>query len=173
MSGPTRRDWELLGVEAGADRAAIDRAYRAAKACFAPAELATYGLFEGDERRELEERLDRAYLRITGEATVPPTPAPAPSGQPDPEPDPGPLPDRETAPGRFLEAIRERRGISREEIAHETKIRVWLLEQLEHENFHKLPAPVYVRGFVLQVATLLGVADPEELARSYVRTLQR
>lgn len=170
MTAPSRRDWELLGIDEDADRAAIDRAYRAAKACFAPDSLATYGLYEDDERRELEDRLERAYQRITGD-TAPPLVAADPA--PSTTADDGPLPDPEVSPGRFLEALRERRGMSREDIARETKIRVWLLEQLETESFGKLPAEVYVRGFVMQIATLLGGDDPERLARSYVRALQR
>lgn len=168
-AAPTRHDWELLGLEEGADRAAVDRAYRAAKACFAPDSLATYGLFEGDEDRELEARLDRAYERITGELPPPPEPE---------RPTAGPaaaaaLPDRDRSPGRHLAAAREQRGLSREEIARETKIRAWLLEQLENESFDKLPAPVYVRGFVLQIAALLRLDDPEGLARSFLDAMRR
>lgn len=57
--------------------------------------------------------------------------------------------------GDFLRRIREIRHISIEEMSHITKISKTYLTAIEEENFMRLPAAVYVRGFVIQVARIL------------------
>jgi len=83
-----------------------------------------------------------------------------------------PEPNLTTSPGAFLRYHRRLSGKSRAEIAEETKIRATLLEYLETECLDKLPARVYVRGFVIQYAQSIGLADPEGIARSYLDRIQ-
>jgi cytoskeletal protein RodZ len=59
------------------------------------------------------------------------------------------------------------------QLAQETKIRASLLELLESEAFSELPATVYVRGFVIQCAKVLGINDPESLATAYIAKMNR
>jgi curved DNA-binding protein CbpA len=63
--------------------------------------------------------------------------------------------------GAFLKKLRELRNITIEEIADLTKISKTNLNAIEAEDFKKLPAAVFTRGFVLQYGRLLKLpAEP-------------
>lgn len=59
--------------------------------------------------------------------------------------------------GDLLRRIRESQGLSLAEIARLTKIPVNHLTSIEEDAFHRLPAAVYVRGYVGEVARQLGL----------------
>ena len=64
--------------------------------------------------------------------------------------------------GQQLRAAREARGLGIDDVAQGTRIRPAYVRALEEERFADLPAPVYVRGFLRNYATFLGL-DAEEL----------
>src|SRR5262249_26769967 len=64
--------------------------------------------------------------------------------------------------GPLLRQIREAIGIELREIAERSKISMAYLQALEGEVFAKLPAPVYVRGFLVEYARALGL-DPDRV----------
>ena len=68
--------------------------------------------------------------------------------------------------GAYLKKNRELRGISLEEIASSTKININILSYLEADRFEKLPAPVFVKGFIKTYLGYLGV-DPKEAVLFY------
>ncbi|MBU2522338.1 MAG: DUF4115 domain-containing protein [Proteobacteria bacterium] len=68
--------------------------------------------------------------------------------------------------GHYLKSIRLEKGISLEEISNKTKIRVDNLLIIEKEDFDRLPAEVYVKGFLRAYAKTVG-ADEEEAVRRY------
>lgn len=70
--------------------------------------------------------------------------------------------------GRLLSKVRESMGIELEEIARHTKIGVAHLKAIETEDFQALPALVYTRGFVQQLAKYLKL-DPAQVTRTYLR----
>lgn len=79
--------------------------------------------------------------------------------------------DQETQwPGSLLRTIRESQHISIEEMATITKVSKTYLNAVEEENFAKLPAAVYVRGFVSQLARALRLptAKIEPAVRAYM-----
>ncbi|MFB0566935.1 MAG: helix-turn-helix domain-containing protein [Candidatus Aminicenantaceae bacterium] len=59
--------------------------------------------------------------------------------------------------GEYLKRIRERQGLSLEEVAKATKFRISLLEALEEENYEKLPQGVYVINIIKIYARYLGL----------------
>lgn len=69
--------------------------------------------------------------------------------------------------GPFLRKVREARRISIEEMSGQTKISKTYLQAIEEENYAKLPAPVYLRGFVIQVAKVLKTPH-EKVAAGYM-----
>lgn len=71
-----------------------------------------------------------------------------------------------TGIGDTLRDARQRRGISLEDAAAETRIRATHLVALEQEEFDRLGGDVYVRGFLRSYAKVLDV-DPEPLLASY------
>lgn len=70
--------------------------------------------------------------------------------------------------GRLLSKVRESQGIELDEIARHTKIGVAHLKAIESEDFQALPALVYTRGFVQQIAKYLKL-DPAQVTRTYLR----
>ena len=70
--------------------------------------------------------------------------------------------------GGLLRAVRESQGTSLEQISERTKVGTSYLRCIEEEDFDKLPAAVYVRGFVTEFAKCLRL-DPEQVSQSYIR----
>jgi flagellar biosynthesis protein FlhG len=73
--------------------------------------------------------------------------------------------------GRLLAKVREAMGVELLDIARETKISVAHLTAIENEAFDELPALVYARGFVQQVAKFLKL-DPTQVTKTYLRRLR-
>ncbi len=61
--------------------------------------------------------------------------------------------------GDFLRSARERRGLTIQQIANETKIPRRLLESLEHGDFGAIPAGMYQRAEIRAYAKAVGL-DP-------------
>jgi flagellar biosynthesis protein FlhG len=70
--------------------------------------------------------------------------------------------------GPLLRKVRESQGTDLEEIASRTKISLSHLRAIEAEEFEKLPAFVYARGFVHEVARCLNL-DTTQVTRTYLR----
>ena len=77
------------------------------------------------------------------------------------------LPEAARFDGQQLRALRESAQVSIEELSEWTKIGRRYLIALEADDFSLLPAKVYVRGFVGEVARTLGI-DASRVARSYL-----
>jgi hypothetical protein len=170
MSRARHEDWQLLGLEPGADLVEANRALRSRRALYQPGALATYNLLDEDERLRMLERIDEAYRRVTG-CEPPPDRPPQKThteGESQTPAAPDSPPDPTTEPGALLRHRRLVRGLSLEQLAAETKIRVQLLEQLETEAVDELPAAVFVRGHVVQYARALGLPQPNRIAAWYL-----
>ena len=64
------------------------------------------------------------------------------------------------------------RHLSIEELADYTKISKKYLKAIEEEDYPKLPAPVYLRGFVIQLAKRLKIPSETVAAAYLARYLQ-
>jgi len=67
--------------------------------------------------------------------------------------------------GRELQLERERRGVSLERVADETKLSPKFLRALEVDDFNSLPGGVFQRGIVRSYCRFLGLDEQEWLAR--------
>lgn len=74
--------------------------------------------------------------------------------------------------GEFLQKIREYKSVDLDRLSDMTKVSRLYLQGIENEDFDKLPAPVYVRGFVFQYAKCLKL-KPEIVANSYVARMKK
>lgn len=74
--------------------------------------------------------------------------------------------------GAFLKRIREYKNMSLERLADLTRVSRSYLHYIEEESFEKLPAPVYVRGFVFQYAKCLKM-NPDLVATNYLGRMKR
>ncbi len=110
---------------------------------------------------------DNRYLKNAGplpEPALPPMPMPAIV-----IPMPQPLPATITEfTGPVLKALREQRAITTRTIADTTKLGTRYIDFIEAENFSKLPARPYLRGFLVLYAKALGY-EPERLVSDYMK----
>ncbi len=74
--------------------------------------------------------------------------------------------------GTFLKEIREYKNVSLEMISEYTRILKTYLILIEAEEFDKLPATAYIRGFVFQYAKYLKL-NPDLVSRSYIDKVKR
>ncbi|AKJ65349.1 helix-turn-helix domain-containing protein [Kiritimatiella glycovorans] len=64
--------------------------------------------------------------------------------------------------GPQLRKAREAKGVTISEAAHKTKILPQILEDLEKDDFKRMAAPMYTRGFIKIYSEYLGL-DPEAM----------
>jgi curved DNA-binding protein CbpA len=69
--------------------------------------------------------------------------------------------------GSFIRHVRESLKISIEEMSSNTKLSKTYIIAIEEENFTRLPAPVFVRGFLIQIARILRFPQ-EKFLNSYL-----
>lgn len=67
--------------------------------------------------------------------------------------------------GPYLRDLRERRGLSLEEMARATRVATRYLEALEADDFRALPAPAFTKGFIRAWCQAVGADPAEALAR--------
>jgi transcriptional regulator with XRE-family HTH domain len=68
--------------------------------------------------------------------------------------------------GKILREARERRQLSLSQVAAATRMKVQVAQALEAEDYRKMPAPIYGRGFIRMYAAFVGV-DPKPLIEEY------
>lgn len=182
---PPETHHDLLEVERGATDEEIRRAYKRAKEVYAQGSLCCYGLFDQTGLAALRSRLEEAYDVLLDPArrrpyeisVFPPEPGPEvdppPEGEVlDPAPPPPPITPETEFSGELLRQVRESQGVDLRAVSQRTKIGTAYLRAMEDEDFGALPAPVYVRGFLVEFAKYLDL-DPEQVARTYVRRYRR
>lgn len=175
---------DLLEVDRGATDEEIRRAYKRAREVYAPEALCRYGLFDNAGLEALRTRLDEAYDVLLDPArrrpyelsVFPPDSAPAPESARErdsiPRPPAPPItPDTEFR-GSLLRAVRESQGLEIREISQRSKIGQGYIRAIEEDDYASLPALVYVRGFVFEIAKLLRL-DPEQVSRTYIKHYRR
>lgn len=108
------------------------------------------------------------------DVTIPATlvPSVAAGAPPSSVPTTGGLPDRGEIAGTLIRELREARGLTLDALAEATKIRKPYLRAVEEEDVPNLPARVYLRGFLTQIARVLRV-DRARLAEGYLLTVER
>ena len=70
--------------------------------------------------------------------------------------------------GPAIKMLREQNGLQMRDIADITKVGTRYLEFIEEEQYDKLPARAYTRGFLMLYAKALG-CDPERMAGDYLK----
>jgi curved DNA-binding protein CbpA len=134
-------------------------------------------------RREYDARLRQADPRPSVPTrSAPPAPvaplrerpAPPPQQQRAPAPEAdldGTIPENGIFDGDVLRRIRVSLGIELEEIAATTKINEHHLRAIEGNRYEQLPPPVYLRGFLKQIARCLSL-DGGHVADSYTARMR-
>lgn len=176
---------DLLEVDRGATDEEIRRAYKRAREVYALDALSRYGLFDDAGLEALQARLEEAYDVLLDPARRRPyelsvfPPEPDPADEPvttrdrsEPLPPPPRITPETDFTGALLRAVRESKGIELRAVSQRTKIGAAFLVAIEEDDFRALPALVYVRGFVTEVAKFLDL-DTDHVSRTYVRRYRR
>ena len=124
-------------------------------------------LMAPEERNEMLDNIERAYMRISREIE-----SRSPQRRPDDlsrEYDHPSPPENGESIGAYLKHRREHLGLTLRDIASRTRIRTTFLEHIENGRLSDLPAPVYLRGFVLEFAKVLDLPNPEMIADAYLK----
>lgn len=158
--------YQCLKIEPGSGPLEVEKAYQQMKTLYGKDSLATYALLGEEDRQATLGRIEQAYRRLIAHFSFP-DPSPVANARPKEEGEPPPV-DLAASPGSYLRSLREQAGLTVREVAQKTKVSSMQLANIEQEKFERLPAPVYLRGFLLEIARALGVADGEELARLYI-----
>jgi flagellar biosynthesis protein FlhG len=182
----------LLGITRTSNDEEVRRAYKRQRELYATGGLATSSLLSEQQLKVEQARLDEAYdtlldpvRRRAYDLSTFPSEA---------EPDPGEKRSqrpaalaaeqlmlqaelaREIGPdtdftGSLLRKVRESQGVELVEICAKTKIARAHLTAIEDEAWSGLPAAVYVRGFVSELAKFLKL-DPAQVQKTYMRRMR-
>lgn len=68
--------------------------------------------------------------------------------------------------GALLKELREKNGISTQEVSEKTKINLSVILKLENEEFDNLPGPAFVKGFIKSYCKVLK-EKPDEIIKRY------
>jgi hypothetical protein len=165
------KDYKLLDLGKGATIQEARRAYHRLKTLYAEGSLATYSLMTPDQREEMLDNIERAYMRVSRDIesriSTPEAPVSIEKAQP-----PG-LPRAGERLGAYMKRRREDLGLTLRDVASKTRVRTTYLSHIEEELLSDLPAPVYLRGFVLEFARVLGLPDPESITAAYLELLDK
>lgn len=191
---PSDSHYDLLEVAPTASFEDIRRANRRIRDIYGAESIAIAGLYDPASLEAVHRRLDLAYTTLMDAAKrkeydqelfpdgipMPLAPGPStpvgevaaprvervevPAALRPPMPELGPRTDYT---GALLRQVREALGIELREVAERSKIGIGYLQSLEADAFDRLPAPVYVRGFLTEYARILGL-DAERVKDTYL-----
>ncbi len=72
--------------------------------------------------------------------------------------------------GALLKQAREAKGLTLDDYVEKTKISIYYLRNIENEDFTDLPAAVYVKWYLKQLAEILGL-DPVLVTKGYMKRM--
>ena len=183
--------YSVLGIGRSSNDEEVRRAFKRQREIYATGGLATSSLLDDTELAASQARIDEAHdtlldpvrRRAYDLSMFPEQDANRPEAHSVPRPalaaeqlmlqselarEIGP--DTEFT-GPLLRKVRESQGIEIAEISSRTKISKAHLLALEDETYDSLPAMVYVRGFVTELAKYLRL-DPAQVQRTYLRRMR-
>jgi flagellar biosynthesis protein FlhG len=182
--------YAALGLTRSASDEEIRRAYKRQREIYATGGLATVSLLDPERLTTAQRKLDEAHDTLLAAVR-----RRAYDLSTFPESEPEVLSARTTRPalaaeqlmlqeelereigpdteftGTLLRKVRESQGIELVEICTKTKIARAHLQSIEDESFEALPAIVYTRGFLIELAKQLRL-DPAHVQRTYLRRMR-
>lgn len=73
--------------------------------------------------------------------------------------------------GQVFKAARGKKGVTASQAAVATRIKIQHIEEMERDDFSRMAAPTYAKGFIRLYAEYLGL-DPAPLIQAYAATLK-
>jgi flagellar biosynthesis protein FlhG len=183
--------YKVLGVDRSASDDEIRRAYKLQRRSSAKTASPSRRSWISRPLQREQARISEAYdtllepsrRRAYDLSTFPGTRARRARAEPPPERErrrargcsrpssPARSPPRRSSPARSCARRGEAQGIEIRDIASITKISPMHLRAIENEEADALPAPVYVRGFLQQIAKTLKL-DPNQVTKTYLKRIR-
>ncbi|MFQ5580169.1 MAG: helix-turn-helix domain-containing protein [Nitrospiria bacterium] len=177
--------YELLEVSYNATWGEIKKAYRLAKQTYSQDSIAPYSLFDANEREMILNRIEEAYETLIDGEKRKQYNLDILKGSPELDDqtfnDTGGLTSDQTdeevllsgpISGEALKRVREKRGVSLEEIADLTKISLAYLQFLEMDHYKRLPVEVYLQSYLNQYAAILKL-DSARVVEGYLENYRK
>lgn len=185
--------YEILEVDVGAGEDEIRRGYKRMREIYAEDSLAGYSLIDPAMLEAMQHRIQAAHDTLLDPRTRRPYDLSLPQGDVatplqgeeeipvivalTPTPAPIQLLDIDLTPeteftGDLLHRIRKARGVNLRDITARTKIGMTYLKAIEEEDFDTLPALVYTKGFLGEVAKYLDL-DRKQVVTTYIKRYKR
>lgn len=190
--------YEVLEVDVGAREDEIRRGYKRLRDFYREDSMASYSVLDDGAAQAMLERAQAAYDTLLDpksrraydlalpkgaqgaskemleeDTSLPAYRADRHQPQPPPEPpmDVDINPDTEFS-GSLLRRLREAQGVELRDITARTKIGTSYLQAIEEEDFANLPALVYTRGFVAEVAKYLDL-NHQHVVKTYIKRFRK
>lgn len=171
--------YDHFGLQSDASMHEVERAFRELRKLYGKDSLATYSLMDESDRHEQITLLQAAFDQIQqSRLYVSPSVASKVEHSKMTEKEPPPVieaqivfvdADPQQMPGLYLQQTRQARGLTLQDIAEQTKIGSYKLQCIEEQRWDELPAPVYLRGFVRELARAVKVTDVDALVESFMK----
>ena len=183
--------YEILEVSPDATQQDIYVAYQKAKTTYAPNSRALYSMFTQEEAHQLTSLIEEAFTVLSDQSRRHDYDKQLIQVHPEKTKKKEPLPDGfgktrfsvykleqafedEIAAttifdGTFLQKVRLYKNVSLDKISEETRISRTYLRAVESNDYDALPAAVFVRGFIVQFARILGLNE-KKVTDSYMIT---
>ena len=169
--------YATLKLTMDANLATVQSAYVKHKELFNRSSIACYSLCSEEEQQASLQVIESAHQLIINERF-------SQQSEPVPEPEADVVSDIKSdieaailtpdiSPGSFLKQQREKLGLPLTAIVDQTKVSKTLLGHIEEEDFDKLPAKVYLRGFIFEFAKIVHAADPRQVANEYLEYMHK
>jgi len=155
--------YEVLGLNTDSPMSEVEATYRKLLKVFDPKSPGLSALWSKEEIEVLRQEIEEAYRTIKlkrqeekkkkGPAVNPQTPDVQKA-------------EREAPLGYSLKEIRQKMGLSLQEVAEQIKVRPSILRAIEEGCLKDLPPWTYVKGFLRLYAKFLGL-DPAEVVKAF------
>jgi len=73
--------------------------------------------------------------------------------------------------GPILQSARLKKQLTESQVAEMTRMKIQIVQDLENDDFHRIAATIYGKGFIKLFAECVGL-DPKPLIADYVRSVQ-
>jgi len=181
--------YTLFQIPPDASKIDIINAYRHAKLAYQQDSLAIYSLFSEQDLDQIHAQIEEAYSVLSDpvkrrdydalylQTGTNPTPFPEAgenviplhrqhADSPGNNEHKNHSGESDTYSGEALREAREAKNITLDQIAYKTKISKHYLQAIEEEEREHFPETVYLRGYLRQYASHVGL-DPDKLVRHY------
>ena len=158
--GLTTEGWQRLGVSPTGDPTALRQAYRRLWEGFRRESPLTHSLLKAPLRERIIHELEDANRQLQKWLTETATTGPTAEEVATP-------PKPSARPGDPIRDARNRAGWSQRELSLHTKIGLRYLEAIEQFEVDELPRPVYLRGYLREIALALEL-DTDALMDDYL-----